>query len=133
MGRSFGTIRMRPHPESFGGWMTVELIVCIALFAMLLAGLGTVAATSRKLGDVQLMRQQCAAAASAQLDSMTATGAALDASDTARLWPDVELSIDHKPGTGQWGGLTLVQVTARGKAGGQTIEVIQSRYVERWE
>ena len=55
-----------------GGFLLADLIVGISLFAMLLAGLGISVAGFSGFNRYQWTRQQCTAAAIAQLDSLTA-------------------------------------------------------------
>ena len=112
-----------------GGFLLADLIVGIALFGVLLTGLGVSVAGFSGFNRYQWTRQQCTAAAIAQLESMTATGAPIDSEDAGRLWPRVTVSLDRTPGEGQWAGLERINVKASAQAGPRTVTVELARYV----
>jgi len=112
-----------------GGFLLADLIVGISLFAMLLAGLGISVAGFSGFNRYQWTRQQCTAAAIAQLDSLTATGAPIDSEDAGRLWPRVTVSLDRTPGEGPWAGLERINVKASAQAGSRKVTVELARYV----
>ena len=110
--------------------MMTELIVAMIVltavmvaFAISLDGFG-------RLNHFYFTRQRCVSAAQATLDSIAATGIAIDEGDLKRLWPDIDIRIDETEGTGQWKGLKLVKVTAIGKSRDKKTEVCQSRYFD---
>ncbi len=70
-------------------------------------------------------------AAEATLDSIAATGSAINEADANRLWPGVIIKIDESEGTGQWKGLKLVNVTAGSAALNKKVEVRLSRYFSK--
>jgi type II secretory pathway pseudopilin PulG len=105
-----------------------EMIVSLGIIAMLLAVLATSMDGFRRLNHYNLTKQHCVSAAQATLDSIAATGAAIDEGDVKRLWPDVSIRIEESEGTSQWKGLKLVTVTANGVSLNKKIEVHLSRY-----
>jgi hypothetical protein len=96
---------------------------------MLLAGLGVSVGGFGAFNRYQWTRQQCIAAAIAQLDSVTATGAPMQSEDCKRLWPRVTVSLDRMPGEGQWAGLERIGVKASAQAGPRKVVVELTRYV----
>jgi len=111
------------------GFMLAELIVAMSLFALLLAGLTVSVGGFGAFNRHQWARQQCIAAAMAQLDSVAATGAPIDADECKRLWPRVTVSLERAPGEGQWAGLERIDVKAGAQAGSRHVVVELSRYV----
>lgn len=107
----------------------MEMVVAIGLLGLILGGLGVSLAGFARFNGVQWGRQQCLAAAQAQLDSITATGQPISDEDIARLWPDVKLTTDRQPGQDQWDGLERVQVSARIEARPRQSSVYLARYV----
>lgn len=111
------------------GFMLAELIVAMSLFALLLAGLTVSVGGFSAFNRHQWARQQCIAAAMAQLDSVAATGTPIDPDDCQRLWPRVTVSLERTPGEGQWVGLERIDVKAGAQAGPRQVVVELSRYV----
>ena len=109
----------------------VEIIAALAVLGMVVAGLALSLRTFAKLNRCQWMRQHCIAAAQAQLDSIAVTGEAIRDEDFKRLWPDLSVSIKESAGTGQWEGMKLVKVAARGNSFDKEVKVKLSRYVLR--
>ena len=93
-------------------FVLAELIVSMTLLAMIIAGLGMTLAGFTRFNGIQWARQQCLAAAQAQLDSLVATGRPLSETDIERLWPRMTVTTKRSPGQGQWEGLDRVEVTA---------------------
>lgn len=115
--------------KSIQGYLIMELLVSMAILA-LLTGAMTVAATSfSQLNDYQLTRQRCLAAAQAQLESLAESHQELSAEDIQRLWPRVALAVGREPGEGQWAGLTRLTATASCPVRGQDVRVTLVRYV----
>ena len=112
------------------GFLMTEIIVALTVLGLLLAGLGVSLAGSARFNRYQLTRQQCIAAAQAQIESIAATGQPVPNQEVTRLWPGLTVSIKETPGAGQWQGLTLVEVTALGKTYGKNVEIRLSRYLE---
>jgi prepilin-type N-terminal cleavage/methylation domain-containing protein len=110
------------------GFTIAEMIVSLGILAMLLAVLATSLDGFRRLNHYNLAKQHCVSAAQATLDSIAATGAAIDEGDMKRLWPDVSIRIAESEGTGQWKGLKLVTVTANGVSLNKKTEIRLSRY-----
>jgi hypothetical protein len=49
--------------------------------------------------------------------------------DFNRLWPKLTVSIRQSPGTEQWKGLQLVEVTVNGQSFNRQVQVKLSRYI----
>ena len=111
------------------GWAVTELIVSISILVIIMGGLYTSMNTCRVFNKYQLLRQRCVAAAQAQLESIAATGEKISDKDNERLWPDVEISVEQKDGSGDWQGLRLVTVTARNMRPKKTVSIELSRYL----
>jgi type II secretory pathway pseudopilin PulG len=115
----------------YGGFLLAEIIVALTVMAMLLAGLAFSMNGMAKFNRYQLVRQQCIAAAQAQLDSLTATGKPIEDEDFSRIWPQLSVSIEKSAGQGQWQAAQLVKVTASGNSFHKNVEIQLSRYVSR--
>ena len=109
--------------------MLTEMMVAATLLAILLVGLALSLNGFARFNRYQLVRQRCIAAAQAELDSITATGTPIRNEDFKRLWPKLSISIKSSPGTGQWQGMKLVEVTANGKSFRKEVKVQLARYV----
>jgi len=112
-----------------GGFFMTEIIIASAILAILLAGLALSLHGFAKFNHYQLIRQQCIAAAQAQLDSIATTGKTVPGEDFKRLWPKLSVNIKVSAGTGQWQGMKLVEVTANGKSLNKEVKVQLARYV----
>jgi len=111
------------------GFLMAEIMVALTIIAILLAGLALSLNGMAKFNHYQLVRQQCIAAAQAQLDSLTATGKSISDEDFQRLWPELRVSIEETEGSGQWQGMELVEVTASGKSFRKQVQIRLSRYI----
>ena len=116
-----------------GGFLLAEIIVGLTVLAMLLAGVAFSMNGMAKFNRYQLVRQQCIAAAQAQLDSLTATGMPIKDEDFSRIWPQLSVSIEKSAGQGQWQAAQLVEVTASGKSFRKEVKIQLSRYISRNE
>jgi type II secretory pathway pseudopilin PulG len=118
------------------GFLASELTVALSVLAVLLTCFALSLHGFAKFNRYQLIRQRCIAAAQAQLDSITATGKPITEDDIKRLWPTLNVSIERSAGIGQWQGMELIEVTAKGKSFRNKVQVKLSRYtlpVERLE
>jgi type II secretory pathway pseudopilin PulG len=122
---------MSYRTREYGGFLMTEIIVALTVLAMLLAGVAFSLNGMAKFNRYQLIRQQCIAAAQAELDSLTATGKSISDEDFSRLWPELRVSIKETAGTDQWRGMKLVEVTASGKSFRKEVEIQLSRYLLR--
>lgn len=111
------------------GFFLAEIIIASAIIGMLLVGLAMSMYGFAKFNRYQLVRQQCIAAAMAQLDSITATGKTIPDEDCKKLWPKLDINVKSSAGTGQWQGLSLVEVTANGMSYSKEVKVKLARYV----
>lgn len=116
--------RIRIH-----GFVLAELAVSISLLGLILAGLAVSMQGFARLNQYQWTRQRCIAAAEAQLDSLTATGAPIGEAELKRLWPEVNMVMDREAGAGSWDALELVRIAATGRAGAHSVTVRLERYV----
>jgi len=116
-----------------GGFLLAEITVGLTVLAMLLAGVAFSMNGMAKFNRYQLVRQQCIAAAQAQLDSLTATGKPIPDEDVRRIWPQISVSIEKSDGDDQWQGLELVNVTASGNSFHKEVKIELSRYISRDE
>lgn len=115
----------------YGGFLMTEIIVALTVMAMLLAGLALSMNGMAKFNRYQLVRQQCIAAAQAELDSLTATGKSISDEDFHRIWPQISVSIEKSAGDDQWQGMELVNVKASGMNFRKKVEIQLSRYVSK--
>jgi hypothetical protein len=114
-----------------GGWLLTETIVAFALLGMILGGLALTQRATRACNGVQLVRENCIAAAGAQLDRLEACGKAMDAPQIEGHWPGVRARVSVTDGVGQWKGLKLVTVQAEGSSQGVPVSVELARYYDR--
>lgn len=110
-------------------FILMELVVSLVLLEMLLAGMSNAVAITGEYNRCQLVRQQCLSAAQAQLDSLAATGNAMDESVFVSIWPKLASSIEQSDGEGDWAGLRKVSVTVSGSAQSREIRVTLCRYL----
>jgi hypothetical protein len=116
-----------------GGFLLTEIIVALTVLATLLAGMAFSLNGLAKFNRYQLIRQQCIAAAQAELDCLTSTGKPIKDEDFSRIWPGLSVSIEKSDGQGQWQGIQLVKVRTNGKYLRKHVTVELSRYVSRDE
>jgi len=122
---------MSRKKRRYGGFLLVEITVGLTVLAMLLAGVAFSMNGMAKFNRYQLVRQQCIAAAQAELDSLTATGKPIPDEDFRRMWPQISVSIEKSDGDDQWQGLELVNVSTSGKSFRKEVKIQLSRYISR--
>lgn len=122
---------MSVKSKKYSGFLITEIGVASAILAILLLGLSLSLYGFAKFNRYQLVRQQCIAAAQAELDSISTTGKPIPDEDFKRLWPKLSVNIKKSAGTGQWQTMTLVEVTASGKSFNKDVTVQLSRYILR--
>lgn len=122
---------MSDKNTKYCGFLFTEVIVALTILGILLIGLALSLDAFRRFNHYQLVKQRCISAAQAQLDSVTATGRSIRDEDFKRLWPKLSVSFEKSAGTGQWEGMKLVKVTARGNSLDKEVKVKLSRYVLR--
>ncbi len=113
----------------YRGSMLLELGFAMATTGILLAVLVISLDGFGRFNHYQLACQRCTAAGLAQLDSMTATGRALDDAQIEELWPGVACEVSTSAGEGMWKGLTRVDVTATAQSKNRTVTLQQRRYI----
>ncbi|MBN2594060.1 MAG: hypothetical protein JXA81_11175 [Sedimentisphaerales bacterium] len=116
-----------------GGFLFAEIMVGLTVMAMLLAGVAFSLNGIARFNHYQLIRQQCIAAAQAELDSFTATGKPIEDEDFNRIWPQLKVSVEKSAGQGQWQATELVKVTTSGKYLRKQVIIEMSRYIARDE
>jgi type II secretory pathway pseudopilin PulG len=120
---------MSREERRYGGFLYAEMTVALTVIAMLLAGVAFSLNGIAKFNHYQLVRQQCIAAAQAELDSFTATGGPIKDEDFHRVWPQLNVSIEKSAGRGQWEGTQLVKVTTTGRYLRKQVIIELSRYI----
>jgi len=111
------------------GWLLTELVVSMGVISLLIGVFSLSLITFRKYNHYHLSRQHCLAAAQAQLESITATGKEIPPADISRLWPNVKIHLERKPGRGDWQGMELLTATSQADSYTRHISVQLSRYV----
>jgi len=124
---------MSRKKRRYSGFLFAEMTVSLTVIAMLLAGVAFSLNGIAKFNHYQLIRQQCIAAAQAELDSLTATGKQIKDEDFSRVWPQLNVSIEKSAGQRQWQGAQLVKVTTTGKYLRKQVTIELSRYILRDE
>ena len=112
----------------YEGFLLTELVVSMTILGIVVAGLALSLHGFAKFNRYQLVRQQCVAAAQAELESMAATGGPIPDEDFDRLWSNLSVSIKKSPGIDQWSAMELVEVTAVGKSFRKEVKIQLSRY-----
>jgi len=115
--------------NKYYGYLFAELMAALAVMGILTVCFAISLDGFRRFNHYQLVRQRCIAAAQAQLDSITKMGEPVSDEDFNRLWPKLTVSIQQSPGTEQWKGLRLVEVTVGGQSFNRQVRVKLSRYV----
>ena len=115
------------------GIIMAELMVSVALLGVLLALLSVMLGAFGNFNHYQMTRQRCLAAAQAELDSIKATGGRIDNEQFERLWPNVTVSVEKIPGSGQWQNLTLVKVKTQGVSMKKDVVIELAQYLPSGE
>ena len=115
--------------KKYSGFFLTEIIVASAILGILLVGLAMSLYGFAKFNRYQLVRQQCIAAAQAELDSITTTGKPIPDEDFKRLWPKLDVNIKSSAGTDHWQAIVLVEVTTNGMSYNKEVKVKLARYV----
>ena len=113
----------------YKGYLLVEIIVSISVLGFLIVAFALSLNGFSRFNRFQLVRQQCTAAAQAQLDSIATMGKPVPDEEFQRLWPKLSVSVKQSDGTGQWQGLNLIEAEANGMAFSQPVKVRLSRYM----
>jgi len=111
------------------GYLLTEIVIALGVLGVLLSCMAQFHHSTAKYEKFLRVRRQCVAAGQAQLDSLAATGRAIDAEQVERLWPGVACTVGRREGEGQWGGLTLVTVEASASVNHRDVSLSQSRYL----
>jgi hypothetical protein len=115
--------------KRYGGFFFVEIGTAFGVLALLLTLLAISLQGFARFNRYQLVRQNCIAAAQAQLDCIAITGEPIARADFDRLWPNLSISTKKSPGSGQWLGTELVKVTATGKSFRKAVKIEMARYI----
>ena len=111
------------------GFLLTEMTIALTIFSLLFLALAISLHTFAKFNRYQLVRQRCISAAQAQLDSIAVTGKPISTEDFKRLWPKLNISMKKSDAAGQWQGMKLVKVTAKGNSFNKIVKVELSRYI----
>ena len=115
--------------NKYKGVFLAELIVSATILGTILICFTLFLHGTVKFNRFQLLRQQCIAAAQAQLDSLTISGQLISDEDFKRLWPKISITTKQSDGAGQWEGMKLVEVAASGMSFDTPVKVQLSRYI----
>ena len=115
--------------KRYKGFYITEIGVASAVLTVILVSFALALHGFAKFNRFQLVKQQCIAAAQAQLDSIAATGKPITDEDFQRLWPKLSVNITKTAGTGQWQAITLVEVTVKGMSFSKEVQIKLSRYI----
>jgi len=110
------------------GWAVVEALMGVAIMGLVAAGLARSVIAAGAINRHHLVRQRCIAAASAQLDSLSAVGKPLPEAGFRRLWPGLRCRLAAVPGKGDWAGLILHTAVVTGTSRGRPVTVTLARY-----
>lgn len=110
----------------YKGLFLADLMVSTVLLGVIITILAASVNGFSKFNEYQWARQRCVAAATAQLDSVTATGSLIEEQELQRLWPYVSVTVDRSAANGPWAGLERVQVTAATRE----VKVRLTRYIQ---
>ena len=119
--------------KRYGGFFVVEIGTAFGVLAVLLTLLAISLHGFARFNRYQLVRQNCIAAAQAQLDSIALTGEPIAQADFDRLWPNLSTTTKKSPGTDQWLGTELVKVTATGNSFRKVVKIEMARYISQDE
>ncbi len=120
---------VKRNQRKTGGWLTIELIVAVALTALLIGILATLGSAFKKVNDQRWLRQTLTAAGQAQMDAIAVTGKPIDEQKFNELWPGVTCDVKIDTGDGQWAGLQEIRLTLWAEKRGKTVESAMVRYV----
>jgi type II secretory pathway pseudopilin PulG len=128
MTKDWGKV-MSAKDKKYAGFLVLETVAALAILATIMIGLALSLDGFARFNRYLLMKQQCTAAAAAELDSLAVTGKAVGDEDFERLWPGLSVSIEQTQGMGQWEGMKLLEVITSGKSYRRQVSVRLSRYV----
>ncbi|MHC4620683.1 MAG: hypothetical protein ACYTEQ_23290 [Planctomycetota bacterium] len=111
------------------GFLVLETVAALAILATIMIGLAVSLDGFARFNRYLLTKQQCTAAAEAELDSLSVTGKPITEEDFERLWPGLSVSIEQTEGSGQWEGMEFVEVTTSGRSYRKQVSVRLARYV----
>jgi len=120
-GNSVNSYKMKKNK----GLLSVELVVAIGVLATIIAVLAALGNSFGKLNSALWAQHTCYAAGQAQMDCIAVTGKPIDPAKFESLWPTVTCEIETADGTGQWQGLTQVQLFLSVK----DVQVQMARYL----
>ena len=116
--------------KKYKGFFFAELVVAFAVLGTLMVGLALSLHSIAKFNRFQLVRQQCVAAAEAQLDSISVTGEQVPEEEFKKLWPKIDINIEQSEGAGQWEGMKLIRAKTSGMSFDAHVNVELSRYIQ---
>ncbi len=123
-----GEIVKKHFSPKNNGSLMAETMIALALLGTIMICMALGLKTFGNFNQYLFAKQRCIAAAQAQLDSVSATGAPISDDVNKRLWPKVKIQIEESPGSGQWQGLKLVTVKAIEQSGTKKAHIEMARY-----
>jgi hypothetical protein len=112
-------------------FLITEFLVTLLVLSAILICFAVLLGHIKDFGEYNLIRQHCIQAASAQLDSITATSKPLADDKMKSLWDKVATKIEITDGQGQWNGLKLVKVKSTSFLRKKEITIELTRYVQQ--
>ena len=119
---------MKTHRKQ-KGLLSIEMVVAIGVLATIIAVLAALGNSFGKLNSALWAQHTCYAAGQAQMDCIAITGKPIDPAKFESLWPIVTCQIQETEGTGQWQGLTHIELSLSTKAKKKTVHVQMARYL----
>ena len=111
------------------GLLSIEMVVAIGVLATIIGVLAALGNSFGKLNSALWAQHTCYAAGQAQMDCIAVTGEPIDSAKFESLWPAVTCEIETAEGTGQWLGLTQVELSLSARAKKKTVQVQMTRYL----
>ena len=108
------------------GFLATEAMVAIVLMVMLVAAYVQLGVGVARVRDHQVTKRTLRLAAAGQMERYRA-GAPIETTHTPDALPGITIKTSTTPGQGQWAGLTLVTVAARGTVRGGAGKEVATR------
>ena len=116
--------------RQYRAFLLYEVLVAICVLTIMITVKARISVSSKNASVRLYSRQMCNAAALAQLDCISCTGAELTAQQVGQLWQGVKVNTAREPGADCWQGLEKLAVTAeRQLAEGDIVACTQFRYI----
>ncbi len=121
---------MKTHRKQ-KGLLSIEMVVAISVLATIIGVLAALGNSFGKLNSALWAQHTCYGAGQAQMDAIAITGKPIEQAKFESLWPTVTCQIETTDGTGQWQGLTQIQLSLAAKTKKKTVQVQMTRYLSK--